>query len=498
MRFPVLAILCLTIICSCGKGNVVDERGNGPIPYVFADSKGDQIPDFSHVGYHYGDENIPEYPVVKTITAPAGDAYETIQNAINEVSSGAILLKAGAWQLPSGRTINLNKDGVVLRGEGNGTVLLALKAEQHTLIRLGKGGSREIGESCEISESYVPVGRMYVEVANPGMFSKGNAVVIIRPHSNEWIKDIKMDAIQQNSDGNVVQWNKDNYTMYWERTVVKVEGNRIWFENPVVMALDSKYGKSKLAKYRYTDGRVRESGIENLKIQSAFNGKDDDEKHCWTGISVTRAEHCWVKGVSSQYLGYALVDMGSGAKNITVTGCDSRDPKSIITGSRRYAYHISNGQQCLVTGCFCQNDRHSFVMGARVGGPNVFHRCTSDKSHSDVGPHQRWSTGVLYDNIRTDGQIAIQDRAGMGTGHGWAGANQVLWNCEGSPIICQSPWTSAQNWAIGCIGPKKSGAYGGRPDGIWRSKGTHVSPESLYEAQMNTGHVNMWAETGGK
>lgn len=33
----------------------------------------DAIPDFSRVGYHYGDDAIPDVPVVKVLTAPKGN-----------------------------------------------------------------------------------------------------------------------------------------------------------------------------------------------------------------------------------------------------------------------------------------------------------------------------------------------------------------------------------------------------------------------------------------
>jgi hypothetical protein len=78
--------------------------------------------------------------------------------------------------------------------------------------------------------------------------------------------------------------------------------------------------------------------------------------------------------------------------------------------------------------------------------------------------------------------IAVQDRQYMGTGHGWSGANYVMWNCEGA-LVCQKPPT-AQNWAIGHVGRKVRGAFEPREDGFWESPGEHVEPASLYAAQL--------------
>ena len=43
------------------------------------------------------------------------------------------------------------------------------------------------------------------------------------------------------------------------------------------------------------------------------------------------------------------------------------------------------------------------------------------------------------------------NRSWMGTGHGWAGAQMVFWNCCAPLIVVQRPPT-AQNFAIGTSG----------------------------------------------
>jgi hypothetical protein len=85
----------------------------------------------------------------------------------------------------------------------------------------------------------------------------------------------------------------------------------------------------------------------------------------------------------------------------------------------------------------------------------------------------------LYDNV--EAHLAIQDRQWMGSGHGWAGANYVAWNCRGE-LVCQRPPT-AQNFAIGFVGRRGKEAYP-RPAGWWESEGAPVLPVSLYEAQL--------------
>ena len=68
--------------------------------------------------------------------------------------------------------------------------------------------------------------------------------------------------------------------------------------------------------------------------------------------------------------------------------------------------------------CQSTEGRHDYVTGARVCGPNVFYNCTAFQTYADIGPHHRWAVGTLYDNIITDGEINVQDRGQMGSGHG--------------------------------------------------------------------------------
>ena len=73
----------------------------------------------------------------------------------------------------------------------------------------------------------------------------------------------------------------------------------------------------------------------------------------------------------------------------------------------------------------------------------------------------------------------------MGSGHGWTGVNQVLWNCRMKSGAIQNPWVSGKNYSIGTKGVKREGANKGRPEGVWEGQGeTNVFPRSLYQAQL--------------
>jgi hypothetical protein len=120
-------------------------------------------------------------------------------------------------------------------------------------------------------------------------------------------------------------------------------------------------------------------------------------------------------------------------------------------------------------------------------GPNVFTQCQSRNTHADIGPHHRWACGTLYDLIDTDGEINVQDRGNWGSGHGWAGVTQVIWNCRVTRAVIQSPWVNGKNYSIGLRGDKYEGRLSGRPDGVWEGQNNGaLQPESLYEAQFKS------------
>ena len=106
----------------------------------------------------------------------------------------------------------------------------------------------------------------------------------------------------------------------------------------------------------------------------------------------------------------------------------------------------------------------------------MFVNCTAKRTHADIGPHRPLGqAGTLYDNIVTDGELNIQDRGNWGSGHGWAGVTQVVWNCTVKKAAVQTPWASGKNYCIGLQGEKVTGRLKGRPDAEWEGK---TSPAS--------------------
>lgn len=483
---------------------------------LYYEPEEDGMIDFSRVGYRWGDKVIPSYPVLTTLTPPAdgSDATALIQNAIDATNNGAVLLKEGTYRV-SGE-IKLHKSNVVLRGEGpDKTIVLATGTKSRDFIQLGYLGpffAYDSGSASEIMTSRLAVGQMRVPVKEPWKFAVGDRVMIWRPATQKWIDDLGMNGTQSK----YVVWEPSEMTITQERQVLAIEGDYIYLDNPVVMETSTIYGGGYLIKGHYD--RISESGVEDLFIDTEFDaskkdykGYYTDENHAKNAVRVRSAEHCWVRNVKSAHFIFATVYLSNGAKNITVENCHGCEPVSQITGSRRYAFQMQGAQLCLVKDCTAEKDRHSFATShVTTVGPNVYLRCSATECIGDLGPHVKWSSGVLYDNVKLDKQyLAVQDRhdGGGDSNHGWAGVNFVLWNCEAPTntsggIICQNPWVTGKNYAVGCIGRKvahnRTGAGIDRPEGEYYSHGTKVTSgthfgfeitsESLYESQLAARH----------
>lgn len=456
------------------------------------DENGNIIPDFSRVGYHQGDLEIPTISVVKSISpATSGSSQELIQEAIDEISNlkpdkngfkGALLLKKGNYIIPG--TLKISKSGIVLRGEGDdahGTKLIASgKGKRSLIIVSGTGVVKEIkGTRTLVTQDDVPVGQFFVPVENPEYFKVGDDIMVYRPGTDLWIKDLQMDQIIPRED--TKQWQAREYNLNFERVITKIVGKQLFIDQPIMMPLEKKYGGAEVFKFAF-EGRIAEVGIENILFESEY-ASNTDEDHAWDAIEWNKIANAWVSHVTAQFFGNACVHIKSDAKYITVRNSKCLDAKSIITGGRRYSFNV-DGQFNLVRDCETSEGRHDYVTGSKTLGPNVFYQCKAKNTHADIGPHHRWSVGSLYDHITTDGEINIQDRGNWGTGHGWVGTTQVVWNAKVKRAAVQSPWISGKNYAIGIQGEKYNGRLEGKPDGEWESRGKFVGPPSLYLAQL--------------
>lgn len=487
-----------------GQSAIAFVGSTGTLAYV-PDFKGNRVLDFSNAGYMGGGVALPDVPARIAVAPADGDDSARIQAAIDAVSRmpqnaegirGAVLLTRGTFEV--GTTLTMRASGVVLRGEGrgeDGTILFATGTAKRNVLEIGgTAGRLLLPARSPIADLYVPSGARSFRVDDPSLFKVGDQVLVRRVGNDRWIHEIAMDQIVERpgSPDATDQWTPFN--LDFDRVITRIMGTIVTVDAPIANAIERRWGGGELIAYDDPD-RIEHVGVENLRVVVEFDPSvtavNDgvtyfaDENHARVFAALDSVKHAWVREVTALHLEHALSNVLRNAKWVTVQDSAAIEMVSLITGERRYNFKLA-GQLALVQRNHAETARHAFVVDSRVPGPNVFLDGDSIDEFATSEPHHRWSVGGLYDNIHAD--IAMQDRAWLGSGHGWAGANYVAWNTEGDLVAQQPP--TAQNYAIGHVGPKVPGFVPNgddprpRKDGYWELLGQHAAPRSLYLQQL--------------
>src|SRR5688572_9187755 len=485
---------------SSGKSQWVYPNPHGNLTYKTLEG-GDKIMDFSHAGYMGGGVSIPLVPVKITLSPSAGDNTDAIQNAINEVSKmklvngfrGTVILKEGVYDCE--KTLSINASGVVLRGSGSGNngTILNLTGKPHTCITIkGDVSSKTIGEPTTIADSYVPAGTNSFNLTNASAFVVGDTIRIIRPITDAWIKFMEMDQLVRN--GKKQTWISGNIAT--ERIITKIEKNKITVDVPLNDSYDAKYiGVPGVSVQKITtSGALTQIGIENFRIVAPAQSVTINDGH-HRAFTMSGLSDGWARNI----------EIFNTVNSISVTGKRiTVDNVSIIhnlptIGAAKPADLNGSGQQLLFNRCSITGDNLFFFgTGAKVTGPVVVLNCIF-RGNGWIQPHQRWATGLLIDGCQVPGGgIDFMNRGVMGSGHGWSIGWAVAWNCKAKSYLNQMPPGSA-NWVIGSYGDRLRKAIPGSNqtgsitydslsvllEGIYDSHNKHVTPASLYLAQLN-------------
>lgn len=522
-NIQLLALLCFSVFNvlhaqTAWQSELISVDSKGNLTYK-PDKNGYVIPNFSHAGYKGGGIELPVVSTVKEISAIPGDNTKQIQDAINYVGSlpknsdgirGALLLKAGKYDIFG--TLYLKYDGVVLRGEGQGsdplssTIIYARgnSPSQRDVILVGSSsqvsGTSEInGTRSKITESVVPVGSYTFNVENSSLYKVGDRITIYHPASRAWVEAVNYGGVpypDPSAPGDPDErWVEGQLPIIYNRYIKSINGNQITIDAPVFYSLNKSISECYIFKPNM-NGLVNQVALENLRIDIETLG-GTDEAHAWQAARFKSCENSWAKNCTFIHFGQSGI-ITEACTRSTFTECSAIDPVAIITGERMYnfnTYHYS--QLNLFTNCYASNGRHHYVSnGTSTTSGNVFLRCISDATNSVNEGHRQWTQGMLYDNhkeknLKRDFVLGLYNRVAMGTGHGWAAAHSVLWNCDVDAtygkIGLQKPPT-AQNYAIGCLAKTITGtpiSDSNFPLGYVEGKNLPgLQPSSLYEAQL--------------
>lgn len=423
-----------------------------------------EIPtDYSYCGYKASNDSIPTVPAVILVPRGEGDMTQPLQQVIDQVSAlplknglrGAIQLEAGTYTL--GGRLQIHASGVVIRGAGADKTLLVMQ-----------GTNRQPAIMIEGEASALSSDTLWIQGNDFSALADDKEYVIVHPSTKEWIHNLGCDIY--GGGISALGWKPGDIDVLFRR---KKESGKEIIPIPMSWGDDKVYARS-IAK----NGRIQNSGVENLCIVAEIKSENPkDEHHLWTGISLEHAEDCWVRCVNFEQLAGSGVIVQPDAQRITVEDCLYRHPVSEEANHRRNAFYVM-GQQTLVQRCVADHAMHAFATGWGAAGPNAFVQCEAREALSYSGAVDAWSTGLLMDLVDIDGHdIVMANITQDNNGAGWTAANSTCWNTTASRILCSSPDTLNINRAYGtwC-------QFSG--NGIWKSTNDHISPRSLYYGQI--------------
>lgn len=490
VKYSVAALILLPVMLFAGSAPKKTTKPQLPLEHTkeglvyAADSLGNRIPDFSYSGYMAGEQAIPNVFAKIVVPAKTGDATARIQAAIDYVSSlkpdksgfrGAVLLQPGVFEI-NGQLI-IRTSGVVLRGSGigeNGTKLVATGKDRRTLIRVVGKDDRAKAEALKVADAYVPVNAMKLTLKNAASLKAGDKIMVRRPSTQNWIE--ALGTVTFGGGVSALGWKPGDRDIYWDRTVVAINGNEITLDAPITTALDANYGGGEVIPYTW-NGRISQVGVENMQCTSTVDAANPkDEAHAWMAITLENVIDGWVRQITfSHFAGSAVMALET-SRRLTVEDCISTDPVSELGGQRRYTF-FNAGQQSLFQRLYAEGGNHDFGIGFCAAGPNAFVQCQSVLPYSFSGAIDSWASGVLFDIVNVDGNnLRFSNRQQDNRGTGWSAANSVFYQCTAALIDCPKPPT-AQNWAFGCWSQ-----FGG--DGGWYDSNNSIEPRSLYYAQL--------------
>lgn len=493
---------------SCKKHENADQE-----TFAHASISMGTIPDFSFAGYMNSEEAIPNVPVVFTLEPRQGNNYHFIQNTINLLASkplvngfrGAILLKAGVYEISD--PLYIRASGIVIRGEGQhrgGTTLLSTKQykyqqlvqslQRQAVINIigNTGGPLNANKAETKIVNNVKVANVEIEVEKITGFEKGDNIIITKTTNQDWVTFLGMDKYG---------WDPSYFQISHKRVIKDIVANSIILNIPMVDDINLEHGGGTITVVKHED-LIENSAVENIRFDSVYEG-DEDENHIWSAINLNGTKNCWVRNITAENLALSAVAIFN-SEQITVQDCAIFNFKSKPIGDRRYPFFLDiNCTGVLFQRCYSDGARHPLITGPKIAGPNVFLDCYAQNSSSDTGPHNRWATGTLYDNIYSDMIYARNAENTMG--HGWTGAYNMFWNnfAEKGFLIQDPP--GARNWLVGGRGRfySKSSSQDVSPkmrvvprslfiDQLINRIGITKSSQIIHSSQLGANHI--WDE----
>ena len=469
--------------------------------------------DYSYAGYHFSEKEIPDISTWNTISVidygatPDDETYDDagIQAAINAAEASGVptvvYFPSGRYKVGSEQTkgipIEVNKSYIVLKGSGSGSDGTEIYADKHGDVSLRwntpwqflfQPSEHSSDKIATITQS-IQRGDKAVEVDNSDNIAPGMLVEIA--HQGVENLEENLPGLAYNPKWTFI--NKNGMMVIEKHLVIKVEGNDVYFKNPVNFNVPLKGDYADIKTYITLEG----VGVEDILFTSAWKLHPEDFVHhandvvdyAWRALRFERVYNSWIKNVKFRDWNDCIQIFESLA--VTVRDIE-------VSGKQGHASYMADA----CTGVLFENCKDLVPVGFNNAG---------GQAHGPA--FQGYSTGCVYTNIRLQkhqsvdchseppyGNLFDNIQGGCFRGNGGSekvypnsGPDLVFWNFVHSSnyetqefdfwsINKRRLHTYALPKFVGFTSPGEEITF--KNEGLDESHGKQVYPQSLFDAQL--------------
>ena len=467
--------------------------------------------DYSYAGYKNGEEVIPDDFALPIFNVTAYGAVpddgesdtEAIKAAIDAAASngGIVFFPPGQFDILTAgeplESIRVYGDNVILRGSGaegaehGGTTIKQQNSPNayEQMFRLFRTGWRvhKPGQVTTVSGSF-PKGTKHFDVVDPSSLLSRNFV--------------KITATVKGTSGDTDSW--EDWNQYSSRSIDempdsfervqggigvyeiqeidRIEGNRVYLRTPTLTHLNSNF------TVNYIDLAVG-IGFEDLHIDGNLQETYvHHEYYGYGGIMLQFTAHSWIRRCRLSNTVNALGlhnSYGASAVSIIVDGRFGHQPGGIHASTYCFVGLLEDHTDKGVFHGSVVANRSAGTVFWRIGGPKL----RGPDAHGDFPRHTLFDNYHCRAHDNSGGSVVIRPH------HldGYTRWNNAVTDSSTFNLWAPGPGFSATQSNL--IGYKTLG--GAVPGGAYvEGFGTHVSPDSLYEGQLQQrlGALPAWVD----
>ena len=469
--------------------------------------------DYSYAGYHFSEKLIPDVSTWNTIfvtdygATPNDAVYDDagIQAAIDAAEASGlptvVYFPSGRYIVGNEQTkenpIEVNKSYIVLKGSGTGPDGTEIYADKRPDVSLRWDTpwqflfQPEKYSSAIVATIAKPIqrGDTAVEVDNGNNISDGMLVEIT--HQGIENLDDNLPGLAFNPKWTFI--NKNGMKVIEKHLVTKVEGNTVYFKNPVNFSVPLNGDYANIKTYKPLEG----VGVEDILFTSAWKYHPEDFVHhandivdyAWRALRFERVYNSWIQNVKFRDWNDCIQIFESLAVTI-------RDIE--VSGKQGHASYMTDA----CTGVLFKNCKDLVPVGfnnagGQAHGPAfqgystgcVFTNIKMQK-HQSVDCHSEPPYGNLFDNIQGG---CFRGNGGSEKVYPNSGPDLVFWNFVHSSnyetqefdfwsVKKRRLHTYAMPKFVGFTSPGEKIIF--KNEGLDELHGQQVYPQSLFDAQL--------------